>query len=127
MLDIGIAASWTKFAGSRNIPYLGVAAHIDWAEKNPKLVQQLYAAYKEASEWVVANPDQAGKVILPKGTAEDHKAIAELIRANDRLGMNVQWASDVKKEINSVYQAGKAIAHLPSDPSAATIYQAPGK
>jgi hypothetical protein len=66
-------------------------------------------------------------VILPKGTPDDHKAIAELIRANDRLGMNVQWASDVRKEINSVYAAGKAIAHLPSDPSAATIYQAPGK
>jgi hypothetical protein len=66
-------------------------------------------------------------VILPKGTGEDHKAIAELIRANNRLGMNVQWASDVRKEINSVYQAGKAIAHFPSDPSPATIYQAPGK
>ena len=26
--------SWKAFAGSRNIPYLGVAAHIDWAEKN---------------------------------------------------------------------------------------------
>jgi hypothetical protein len=41
--------------------------------------------------------------------------------------MNVQWASDVRKEINSVYAAGKAIAHFPSDPSPATIYQAPGK
>ena len=66
-------------------------------------------------------------MILPKGTPDDHKAIAELIRANDRLGMNVQWASDVRKEINSVYAAGKSIAHFPSDPSAATIYQAPGK
>ena len=126
-IDIAIADSWQKFTGSRNIPYLGVAAHIDWVEKNPKLVAKLYATYKEAAEWVVANPDAAGKVILPKGTPDDHKAIAELIRANDRLGMNVKWASDVKKEINSVYQAGKAIAHLPSDPSAATIYQAPGK
>ncbi|MDB5579505.1 MAG: hypothetical protein JWR80_4681 [Bradyrhizobium sp.] len=126
-IDIAIADSWTKFAGSRNIPYLGVAAHIDWAEKNPKLVQQLYAAYKEASVWITANPDAAAKVILPKGTPEDQKAISELIRANDRLGINVQWASDVRKEINSVYQAGKAIAHFPSDPSPATIYQAPGK
>ncbi len=126
-LDLSIADSWKKFTGSRNIPYLGVAAHIDWAEKNPKLVQKLYAAYKEASVWVTANPDAAAKVILPKGTPDDHKAIAQLIRANDRLGMNVQWASDVRKEINSVYAAGKAIAHLPSDPSAATIYQAPGK
>jgi NitT/TauT family transport system substrate-binding protein len=39
----------------------------------------------------------------------------------------VKWASDVAREINSVYAAGKAIAFLPSDPAASTIYQAPGK
>jgi hypothetical protein len=33
----------------------------------------------------------------------------------------------VRKEINSVYAAGKSISFLPSDPSPATIYQAPGK
>lgn len=126
-IDIGIAESWKKFTGSRNIPYPGVAAHIDWTERNPKLIPKLYAAYKEASEWVTAYPDDASKLIAPKGTPDDQKAIAELIRANDRLGMNVQWASDVRKEINSVYAAGKSIAFLPADPSAATIYQAPGK
>jgi ABC-type nitrate/sulfonate/bicarbonate transport system substrate-binding protein len=123
-IDLGIAASWKKFTGSHNIPYLGVAAHVDWAEKNQKLVPKLYAAYKEASEWVTAHPDEASKLIAPKGTPDDQKAIAELIRANDRLGMNVQWASDVAKEIGSVYSAGKSIAFLPSDPAASTIYQA---
>src|ERR1700753_2550163 len=49
-IDIGIAESWKKFTGSRNIPYLGVAAHISWVEKNPTLVPKLYAAYKQASE-----------------------------------------------------------------------------
>jgi ABC-type nitrate/sulfonate/bicarbonate transport system substrate-binding protein len=126
-LDLGIADSWKKFAGSRNIPYLGVAAHIAWVEKHPELVPKLYAAYKEASEWVAAHPDEAAKLIAPKGTPDDQRAIAELIRSNDRLGMNVKWASDVRKEINSVYAAGRSIAFLPSDPSAATIYRAPGK
>ena len=41
-IDIGIADSWKKFTGSRNIPYLGVAAHVDWAEKNQKLIPKLY-------------------------------------------------------------------------------------
>jgi NitT/TauT family transport system substrate-binding protein len=126
-IDIAIADSWQKFTGSRNIPYLGVAAHIDWVEKNPKLVPKLYATYREAAEWVAAHPDDAAKLIAPRGTPDDQKAIAELIRANDRLGMNVQWASDVAKEIKSVYAAGKSISFLPSDPSAATIYQASGK
>jgi NitT/TauT family transport system substrate-binding protein len=126
-IDIGIADSWKKFTGSRNIPYLGVAAHIDWVEKNQNLIPKLYATYKEAAEWVTAHPDDASKLIAAKGTPDDQKAIAELIRANDRLGMNLQWASDVTKEINSVYSAGKSIAFLPSDPAASTIYRAPGK
>jgi ABC-type nitrate/sulfonate/bicarbonate transport system substrate-binding protein len=126
-IDIAIADSWKKFTGSRNIPYLGVAAHVAWAEKNQKLIPKLYAAYKEASEWVTAHPEDAAKLIVPKGTPDDQKAIAELIRANDRLGMNVQWASDVAKEINLVYAAGKSISFLPADPAASTIYRAPGK
>ncbi|MEH2471571.1 NitT/TauT family transport system substrate-binding protein [Nitrobacteraceae bacterium AZCC 2161] len=126
-IDIKIAESWQKFTGSRNIPYLGVAAHVAWAEKNPTLIPKLFAAYKEAAEWVAAHPDEASKLISPKGTPDDQKAIADLIKANDRLGMNVKWASDVRKEIKSVYEAGKSIAFLPSEPSAATIYEAPGK
>ena len=126
-IDLAIADSWKKFTGSRNIPYLGVAAHLDWVEKHPALVAKLYTTYKEAADWVIAHPDEASKLIAAKGTADDQKAIADLIRANDRLGMNVKWASDVAKEINSVYAAGKSIAFLPSDPAASTIYQAPGK
>ena len=76
---------------------------------------------------MAAHPDEASKLIAPKGTADDQKALADLIRANDRLGMNVKWASDVAKEINSVYAAGKSIAFLPSDPAASTIYQAPSQ
>jgi NitT/TauT family transport system substrate-binding protein len=125
-LDIAIADSWKKFAGSGNIPYLGVATHLAWAEKNARLIPKLFAAYKEAAEWVSAHPEEASKLIVPKGTPDDQKAIAELIRANDRLGMNVQWASDVAKEINSVYAAGKSIAFLPADPAPSTIWS-PGK
>jgi ABC-type nitrate/sulfonate/bicarbonate transport system substrate-binding protein len=126
-IDIGIADSWKKFTGSNNIPYLGVAAHVDWAEKHPNLIPKLYAAYREAAEWVTAHPEEASKLIAPKGTPDDQKAISDLIKANDRLGMNVKWASDVRKEINSVYAAGKSISFLPADPGASTIYQAPGK
>jgi ABC-type nitrate/sulfonate/bicarbonate transport system substrate-binding protein len=126
-IDLSINDSWMKFTGSRNIPYLGVAAHVDWAEKHQSAIPKLYAAYKEAAEWVTAHPGEASKLIAPKGTPDDQKAIADLIRANDRLGMNVKWASDVRKEINSVYAAGKSIAFLPSDPAASTIYQAPAK
>src|ERR1700753_3893900 len=49
-LDLQIKDSWKKVTGSTNIPYLGVAAHTDWVEKNPGVVPKLYAAYKEAGE-----------------------------------------------------------------------------
>ena len=88
-IDIKIADSWKKFTGSSNIPYLGVAAHVAWAEKNKNSIPKLFAAYKEAAEWVAAHPEEAAKLILPKGTPDDQKAIAALIRHNDRLGMNV--------------------------------------
>src|SRR5229473_2923127 len=54
MLDLKIAESWQKATGSKNIPYLGVAAHTDWAEKNKDLIPKLYAAYREAGEWTAA-------------------------------------------------------------------------
>lgn len=127
MLDLKIQESWKKMSGSTNIPYLGVAAHVDWAEKNKNLIPKLYAAYKQAAAWVTANPDDAAKLIASKGTDDDRKAIAELIRTNDRLGMNLRSAAEVSKEINAVYQAGRSIAFLPSDPSPATIYQGPMK
>lgn len=127
MLDLKIQESWKKMSGSTNIPYLGVAAHVDWAEKNKELIPKLYTAYKQAAAWVTAHPDEAAKLIASKGTDDDRKAIAELIRANDRLGMNLRSAAEVSKEIKAVYDAGKSIAFLPSDPSPATIYQGPMK
>ena len=124
-LDLKIKENWKKATGSTNIPYLGVAAHTDWVEKHKDVVPKLYAAYKDAGEWTVAHPDEASKLIAPRGSSEDQKAIADLIRANDRLGMNIRSAAEVSKEIKSVYDAGKSISFLPSEPSAATIYQGP--
>jgi NitT/TauT family transport system substrate-binding protein len=126
-IDLKIADSWQKATGSRNIPYLGVAAHVDWAEKHRELIPKLYAAYKEAGSWVTAHPDEAAKLISPKGNDDDRKAIVDLIRSNDRLGMNIRTAAEVGKEIKAVYAAGRSIAFLPSDPSDATIYQGPMK
>jgi ABC-type nitrate/sulfonate/bicarbonate transport system substrate-binding protein len=126
LLDLKIKESWKKFTGSTSIPYLGVAAHLDWIEQNKALIPKLYATYKEAAEWVAANPDEASAFILPKGTADDRKAIAALVRANDRLGMNVRPAGMLDAEIRAVYRAGKATGFLPAtEPAATTVYKGP--
>jgi len=127
LLDLMIEASWKKHTGTTSIPYLGVAAHIDWVKANTGLVPKLHAAYQMAAEWTGAHPDAAAKLINAKGTPQDQKAIADLIRANDRLGMHVAWASTLRKEIESVYSVGESIKFLDGAPSGETIYEAPTK
>ena len=124
LLDLQIAQRWSAYSGgSRNIPYLGVAAHQDWIDKNPALVAKLYETYREAAEALARDPAGAALLILPKGTDEDRKAIVDLVKSNERLGLNIRWASEVRKEIGQVYAAGRSTGFLPSDPSPATIYE----
>jgi len=124
-LDLQVREHWTAFAGAANIPYLGVAAHQEWIEQNRAVIPRLFAAYKDAADYIAANPEAAAALIAPKGSTEDRQAIAELIKANDRLGLDVRWASDLRKEIGAVYSAGQSVGFLPGGPSAATIYDRP--
>ena len=124
-LDLKIKDTWQKAFGSSDIPYLGVAAHTDWIASHTASVPKLYATYKAAADWIVAHPDDAAKLISPKGTAEDRKAIADIIRSNERLGLKLRWAADIKPAIEAVYKAGTSIGYLPSDPAPTTIYTGP--
>src|SRR4051812_16519323 len=105
-LDSGIDRVWKQFAGGTRIPYLGVGAHADWADANPALVAKLYATYKAAAQWIAANPDAAAPLTAPGASAEDVKSMAALIRANDRLAMNLVQAGEIRSEIEAVYKAG---------------------
>ena len=124
-LEFKFADTWRAFSGSTAIPYLGLAAHQKWVDANKSLLPRLYAAYAEAADWVKANPDAAAKLISPQATAEDQAAIAGLIRANDRLGLNVAPASALIKEIQAVYRAGMQIGFLPKEPDRASVYAEP--
>jgi ABC-type nitrate/sulfonate/bicarbonate transport system substrate-binding protein len=121
-LDSHIAATWKAFAGGSRIPYLGVGAHADWAEQNPGVVAKLYATYKAAAEWIAKNPDEAAPLVAPGASADDVKAMASLIRSNERLAMSLASASDVRKEIEAVYRAGIDVGYFPAMPSSDTIY-----
>jgi ABC-type nitrate/sulfonate/bicarbonate transport system substrate-binding protein len=125
MLDMGIDKAWKAFAGGDRIPYLGVAAHTDWIAQHQALIPRLYATYKAAAAYIAAHPDEVAKLIAPKATPGDQKGVASLIRANDRLGMGVVAAKDIRKEIEAVYKAGVDVGYLKSLPSAATIYDKP--
>lgn len=125
-LDMGVEKVWKEFAkASSRIPYLGVAAHADWVDAHPDLVKKLYATYKAAAEWIQKNPDQAAPLMFPKSTPEDQKAIASLIRANNRLGISLAGATEIRKEIEAVYKAGVELGYLSKMPSADSIYDKP--
>jgi ABC-type nitrate/sulfonate/bicarbonate transport system substrate-binding protein len=125
-LDLAIEKTWKEFTGGgTRIPYLGVAAHADWADRNPELVKKLYATYKAAAAWVQKNPDAAAPLMFPKATPQDQKDIASLIRANDRLQLSLAGAHELRKEIEAVYKAGIEINYFSSMPSAASIYDKP--
>src|SRR6202166_2771026 len=116
-LDQRTETSWKQYGGGDFIPYLGVAAHTDWIEQNQAIIPRLYATYKQAAEWIKQNPDEAAALIAPKSTPEDQKAIAELIRSNERLSMHVAPAAGMRKEIEAVYRAGQDVGYFPKAPS----------
>lgn len=123
LLDTGAEKTWKSFAGDTRIPYLGVAAHTDWIEQNQALIPKLYATYKAAGEFIVKNPEEAVGLIAPKSTPEDRAALVTLIKANDRLGMNVAAAADLRKQIEAVYKAGIDVGYFKSLPSSDTVYE----
>jgi NitT/TauT family transport system substrate-binding protein len=126
-LDLDITKTWKAFAGTSNLPYLGVGAHADWAAVNPGTVQKLYSAYKEAAEWVAKNPVEAAPLLTKGATPDELKAVAEMIRSNERLGLNFKAAGEIRKEIEAVYKAGMETNYLPRMPSAGSIYDKPLK
>ena len=121
-LDTQINKTWTTFAGGERIPYLGVAAHSDWIEQNQAIIPRLYATYKEAADFIAKHPEEAAALITPKSTPQDRAALVSLIKANDRLGMNVVPAGEVAKQIDAVYKAGVDVGYFKSPPSTDTIY-----
>jgi NitT/TauT family transport system substrate-binding protein len=126
-LDLNIQKVWKEFAGGTDIPYLGVGAHADWVDANPGAVQKLYSTYKDAAEWVRANPDKAAPLLTKGASPDELKAVAAMIKSNERLGMQFKAANVIRKEIEAVYKAGMEIKYLPSMPSAASIYDKPLK
>jgi ABC-type nitrate/sulfonate/bicarbonate transport system substrate-binding protein len=121
-LDLAMERTWKSFAGGSRIPYLGVGAHADWADQNPALVAKLYATYKAAAEWIVKHPDEAAPLVAPKATPDDLKAMASLIRSNERLAISLAPAGEIRKEIEAVYKAGVDNNYFPAMPSSTTIY-----
>lgn len=120
-LDMGIGR-WKKAFGTDQIPYLGVAAHRDWAKANPDVVRDLYAAYRDTAEWISDNPADAAALIaatIPNGKPA---VIEELIRSDERLRLNVAPAPAMRSGIDAVFAAGRQTGYLSTEPPATIIH-----
>ena len=78
-IDLNIAKVWHAFAGGGEIPYLGVAAHQEWIDAHRDLIPGLYRAYKQAADWVMANPAAAAPLVATVKDDAERQAIAALI------------------------------------------------
>ncbi len=115
-LDLGIEKTWKAFAGGSRIPYLGVGAHADWADaESGSWSPKLYATYKAAAEWIVEESRTRPRRWSRQGARPTTlKAMAALIRANERLAMSLAPAGEVRKEIEAVYKAGIDVGYFPA-------------
>jgi ABC-type nitrate/sulfonate/bicarbonate transport system substrate-binding protein len=125
-IDLGVVKTWADYSGGALFPNLGVAAHQDWIDKNRELIPRLYRAYKQAADWVVAHPLEAAPLVAPVKDDAERKSIADMIKDNSRLAMNLYPASKASKEIEAIYRMGVSVGLFKTAPeTAATIYGGP--
>jgi ABC-type nitrate/sulfonate/bicarbonate transport system substrate-binding protein len=125
-IDLAVANTWSAYAGGELFPNLGVAAHQDWIDKNRDLIPRLYRAYKQAAEWVIAHPAEAAPMVAPVKEEGERKTIADMIRDNSRLAMNLYPASKATKEIEAIYRMGISVGLFKTAPDTAiTVYGGP--
>jgi ABC-type nitrate/sulfonate/bicarbonate transport system substrate-binding protein len=121
-IDLNIAKVWKDFSGGGTLPYLGVAAHQEWIDQHHDLVAPLYRAYKQAADWVMANPAAAAPMIAAIKNDAERDAITAMIKDNTRLALDLQPAGKIKKQIEATYKAGIAVGLFKDMPPASSIY-----
>jgi NitT/TauT family transport system substrate-binding protein len=122
--EVGIPLErWEEQYGFTDIPYLGVGAHRSWIEEHEDLIPDLQAVYEDAAEWTLANPDEAAEIIAGSMDNGDPAPLAELLADNERLGLNVQPASELSDGIRAVFDAGVEIGYFAEPPSDDVIYE----
>jgi ABC-type nitrate/sulfonate/bicarbonate transport system substrate-binding protein len=118
--ELNFAERWEEYTGQKASPYLGVAAHQDWIEANEEVIPRIYATYKDAGDFLRANPDDAANILSEK-TKIAAADIAQLIR-EPHLGLNIYPASQQRNAIERVFQAGAEASYLDKVPAGSIIY-----
>ncbi len=121
-IDLNIAKVWRAFAGGETLPYLGVAAHQEWIDQHRALIPGLYRAYKQAADWVLANPGAAAPLVAAVKDDAERQAVTALIKDNARLALDIKPAGKIEKEIEAAYRAGRDVGLFADLPPASSVY-----
>lgn len=95
--------------GDAGIPTIGFGGMAAFLDADPAFVRRFEDAYREATDWVLAHPEEAGAL------AEKHLGVrADLIaRAVPRLGLRYRRADEAAAEIADFYR--RLYGGLPGD------------
>ena len=113
-------ALWKQLTGLGALPFLGVSAHKGWVAKNKELAQALYAAYRQAGVWAVANPADAARIIA-EATKLQPKPLEEALKSG-RLGLNVQPAISGKDTVLAALQLAMQAKQVEKVPAADSFF-----
>ena len=109
-------ALWKQLTGLPPLPFLGVSVHKSWLAKNREQAQALYNAYKQAADWVLANPSDAAKIIS-EATKIPAAALEDVLRSG-RIGLRVQPAINGKDTVLAALQLALQTKQVDKVPAA---------
>jgi ABC-type nitrate/sulfonate/bicarbonate transport system substrate-binding protein len=98
------------------LPFLGVSVHKSWLAKNREQAQALYNAYKQAADWVLANPSDAARIIS-EATKIPAAALEDVLRSG-RIGLRVQPALNGKDTVLAALQLALQTKQVDKVPAA---------
>ncbi len=113
-------ALWKQLTGLPTLPLLGVAVHKSWLARNKDQAQALYTAYKQATDWAIANPSDAARIIA-EATKLNPLALEDALKSG-RLGLRVQPAVAGKDTILAALQLAVQTKQVEKVPAADAFF-----
>jgi ABC-type nitrate/sulfonate/bicarbonate transport system substrate-binding protein len=114
--ELAFAEKWPEYTGQRAAPYLGVAAHEDWIAANRELIPRIYAAYRDAADFVRSTPGEAARLIGEKMKIAPEDL--EVLFREPRLGLNLYPASQQRAAMDVVFRGAVESKYLDRVPAA---------
>lgn len=121
-VPLDLQGIWKKKFSTAFIPFLGVAALPDWVSSHKAQIAPLYKTYQQAANWAITHPDQASQIIAKTIPGGQTAIIQSLFSTNKaRLALDVRPATQIKRGLSGVIDAGLATGYLKQRPGSSFL------